>query len=373
MNLSGCWCWLVTAGRMHPTLHKPQTPPPPGASTLLTTAIARTQDLALLVSAWLRSPGYQISSSRNAAPSMTAQAPSDFNDGGVSQPRHASNTPAATAIQIMSDLHLETPKFLPMYNEFCIEPRAKYLALVGDIGIAGDDSLFDFLTRQLRQFEVIFYVLGNHEPYASTYENAVAGMEAFERTIVSRRALEQQDDKSHSSLGRFVFLNRRRVDLSSKVTVLGCTLFSHISAEQRSTASLFVSDFSNIADWSVGKHNAAHQADLAWLNDEVAAIARDEPQRSVVVLTHYSPTASPEANDPEHVDDPRNVQSAFVADLHEEPCWTSPLVKVWAFGHTHHNCEFVDGKTGKLVISNQRGYGREDIFNFDGEKTVEIV
>lgn len=272
----------------------------------------------------------------------------------------------------MSDLHLETPKFLPMYNGIQINPRARHLALLGDIGIAADDNLFDFLTRQLCQFEIVFYVLGNHEPYSGSYEDAVARMEAFEKSIASRREAEQRGEDSLASLGRFVFLNRRRFDLSSEVTILGCTLFSHISDEQRSTVSLFVSDFSNIASWSVDRHNAAHRADLAWLNAEVDAIAREEPQRSVAVLTHYSPTAAPEANVPEHVQDSRGVQSAFVTDLQEEPCWMSPSVKVWGFGHTHYNCDFVDGKTGKLVVANQRGYGREDIYNFDGDKTIEI-
>ncbi|KAG6368045.1 hypothetical protein INS49_002245 [Diaporthe citri] len=311
---------------------------------------------------------------QNVAASMMAQVPSDSNDVGISLPSHALGSPASAALQIMSDLHFETPKFLPMYNEFQIEPRAKYPALLGDIGIAGDDSLFDFVTRQLSQFEVVFYVLGNHEPYPSRCEDAVARMEAFERLIASRKVLEQQQNENgHFSLGRFVFLNRRRFDLLSKVTILGCTLFSHISDEQRSTVSLFVSDFSNFADWSVDRHNAAHQADLDWLNAEVETIARDEPQRSIVVLTHYSPTAAPEANDPEHVEDSRGVQSAFVTDLQKEPCWMSTSVKVWAFGHTHYNCDFFDGTTGKLVVANQRGYGREDIFNFDSEKTIGIV
>lgn len=269
----------------------------------------------------------------------------------------------------MSDLHLETPKFLPVYNEIQIIPRARYLVLLGDIGIAGDGRLFDFLTRQLCQFDIVFYVLGNHEPYSSSWQDAVSRMEAFEESIASRGALEQED---HITLGRFVFLNRRRFDLSPKVTILGCTLFSHVSDEQRSTVSLFVSDFSNIADWSVDKHNAAHRADLAWLNAEVEAIARDDSHRSVVVLTHYSPTNAQEANDPDHVEDARCVQSAFVTDLQEQPCWMSPVVKVWAFGHTHYNCEFVDRKTGKLVVANQRGYGREDIFNFYCEKVISI-
>lgn len=291
----------------------------------------------------------------------------------TARPRHASHSPAPTVLQIMSDLHLETPKFRPMYNELHLEPRARYLALLGDVGLAADDALFDFLTRQLRQFEVVFYVLGNHEPYFIRHEDAVARLEAFESSsIASRNTTEHGPANIASPPGRFVFLNRRRFDLSSRLTVLGCTLFSHVSDQQRSTVSLFVSDFSNIGDWSVDKHNAAHRADLAWLNAQVGAIAREDPQRSVVVFTHYSPTASPEANDPEHLQDSRGVQSAFVTDLQDEPCWLSSVVKVWAFGHTHHNFEFVDKKTGKLVVANQRGYGREDIFNFDAGKTIPI-
>lgn len=305
---------------------------------------------------------------------MAAPFPSESNEGQLAPLRHALDSPASTLIQIMSDLHLETPKFLPMYKEMHIEPKTRYLALLGDIGLTSDDALFDFLTRQLRQFEVIFFVLGNHEPYFTRYEDAVARMEAFERSsIASRRAHKQQECNTGSNPGRFVFLNRRRYDISPKVTVLGCTLFSRISEEQRSTVSLLVSDFSNIADWSVDRHNASHRADLAWLNAEIDVIARDEPHRIVVVLTHYSPTAAREASDPEHVEDWRGVQSAFVTDLQEEPCWTLPVVKVWAFGHTHYNFELVDSKTGKLVVANQRGYGREDIFNFDAEKTVHIV
>lgn len=254
-----------------------------------------------------------------------------------------------------------------------LEPKASFLALLGDVGLAGDDALFDFLTRQLRQFEVIFYVLGNHEPYFSQHEDAIAQLEAFESSsIASSKANHRQPGEIGSRLGRFVFLNRRRFDLSSRVTVLGCTLFSHVSDEQRSTVSLFVSDFSNIGDWSIDKHNAAHRADLSWLNAQADAIAREEPQRSVVVLTHYSPTATPAANDPEHLEDSRGVQSAFVTNLQDEPCWVSSVVKVWAFGHTHYNFEFVDNETGKLVVANQRGYGREDIFDFDAEKIIHI-
>lgn len=293
-------------------------------------------------------------------------APSQPSQNVTSFTRQASRASPIT-LQILSDLHLETPQFLPMYSEFSIRPRSIYLALLGDIGIASDERLFEFLTRQLQQFEVVFYVLGNHEPYGSTYKDAVDKMLAFESRIASQRVGEEG-----TSLGEFVFLNRRRYDLSPQVAILGCTLFSWVSNDQRSTVSTFVSDFCNITDWTVAQQNEAHRGDLAWLDEQVENISRTEPRRKLVVLTHYSPTMAAEANDPEHLRDPRGVQSAFVTDLRGSSCWSSPSVKIWAFGHTHWNCDFVDAETGKRLIANQRGYGREDIFNFDGDKVIRI-
>ncbi|KAM0325455.1 hypothetical protein ACHAQA_007442 [Verticillium albo-atrum] len=309
---------------------------------------------------------------------------------------------------IMSDLHLETPRCRPLYNSFTVTPRSRFLALLGDIGSVHDARLFSFLESQLQKFEIVFYVLGNHEPYrreslfqededpgvAYTLEAAVKIIENFEAANADTLASlanegEAAGQQKAAKLGRFVFLNRRRYDISETVTILGATLFSHIADEQRQTTSLFVSDFSNIQDWTVDAHNSAHAGDLAWLNREVEAIKREsevgEQQpvgigsgsrssraRSVVILTHYSPTCLPQANDPEHLEDERGVQSAFATDLSGEPCWTAPCVKVWAFGHTHFNCDFVDER-GKRVVANQRGYGREDAFDFDGEKVVGVV
>ncbi|SPO03944.1 related to Ser/Thr protein phosphatase superfamily [Cephalotrichum gorgonifer] len=278
-------------------------------------------------------------------------------------------------LQLMSDLHLETPHMLPMYTSFNVEPKCPYLALLGDIGSAYDGRLFSFLEEQLEQFEIVFYVLGNHEPYqlevspkSLMREDAIAAMEKFEADIRARR----EGSIGGFSLGRFVFLDRRRYDINDKVTILGCTLFSHIIESQKSTVSLFVSDFSNIPAWTVDAHNEAHKADLAWLNGQVESVSRDEPHRTIAILTHYSPTALPEANDPEHAEDNRGVQSAFVTDLSGEVCWTSPLVKLWGFGHTHFNCDFVEQGAGKRIVANQRGYGREDKFDFYVDKVVEL-
>lgn len=283
---------------------------------------------------------------------------------------------SGSSLQIMSDLHLETPRFLPMYATFTVEPAARRLALLGDIGNLQDERLFDFLERTLQRFELVFYVLGNHEPYAngdapesntSTWEEACDRMSGFEKRIESQR---QQNDPP--TTGRFVFMDQRRFDVDDKTSILGCTLFSHITKEQESTTSFFVSDFSNISQWTTQSHNTAHARDLAWLNDQVSHISAHEPHRQIIILTHHSPTLQPEANSPDHLEDPKEIQSAFVTDLSGEVCWMSSMVKVWAFGHTHWNCDFVDRPTGKRVVTNQRGYGREDIFDFDSHKVISL-
>lgn len=215
----------------------------------------------------------------------------------------------------MSDLHLETPEARPSCEEFEIQPRCPYLILLGDIGNVSDTRLFSFLDRVLLQFEVVFYLLGNHEPYGTTFPKARAKLRAYEADIESQRRWP------NIKFGLFMLLDRMRCDISKEVTVLGCTLFSSIDPEQRDSAGRFVSDFSNIEDWSIESHDAAHQNDLQWLNSQVSECAQNEPHRSIVILTHHSPTVIKAANDPRHAQDHAQVRSASVTDLSNESCW----------------------------------------------------
>ena len=154
--------------------------------------------------------------------------------------------------------------------------------------------------------------------------------------------------------------------------MLGCTLFSLIKPEQRGSVARFVSDFSKINDWNIEVHNAAHQSDLQWLNSQVTECARNEPHRSIVILTYHSPMALERANDPRHLQDHTQVQSAFVTNLSDQVCWTNPRVKLWMFGHTHFNCDSEDPQTCKRIVANQKGYRRAETLAFDVAKIVSI-
>lgn len=120
-------------------------------------------------------------------------------------------------IQILSDLHLENPS---AYDVFDISPRAPYLALLGDIGIVADAGLFTFIKTQLAQFEVVFFHLGSHESWQSTWPKAKAKLSEFSDWFKERRT---PGDATKNLLGEHVLLDRSRYDLSPDVTILGCT------------------------------------------------------------------------------------------------------------------------------------------------------
>ena len=271
--------------------------------------------------------------------------------------------------QVMSDLHLETPAARPSYDDFAgnIPAESPYLALLGDIGYACDPRLFRFLEDQLDHFQVVFFLLGNHEAYGTSFPAAKVLVQNF------AAQMDEMRRRSSNSVGRFVFLDQTRYDIDERTTVLGCTLFSRILEEQQDTAKMFVTDFSRIEDWEVRDHNKAHEDDLNWLNAKVMAIREREPERTVVIFTHHSPTLLPMATDPRHKNDPAQTNSAFATDLSREICWTSTQVKLWAFGHTHFNCDFEDPHTKKKIFTNQKGYRREENITFDATKLVQVT
>ncbi|KAH6621908.1 Metallo-dependent phosphatase-like protein [Boeremia exigua] len=269
--------------------------------------------------------------------------------------------------QIISDLHLETPIQTPSYTYFSAAANFPLLApnllLLGDIGlIAHKQPLLAFL-RSLLQRDPhlnIFYILGNHESYQMTLENALAQIQNFETTL------------THDFGPRFHLMDRRRVDLTPSLTLLGCTLWTHVPPHHAHDVAAALKDFDDahgVWDRSLDDHNADHARDLAWLNAQVSRIEESEPQREIVVLTHHSPTTDARANSARFLPE-RALNSGFRTDLRGERCWDSVRVKVWAFGHTHFSCQFVDtgdvegsgdrfrsrDERRKLVVSNQKGY-----------------
>ncbi|KAI2620188.1 calcineurin-like phosphoesterase [Hypomontagnella submonticulosa] len=265
------------------------------------------------------------------------------------------------SIQVLSDLHLEAPK---AYDVFEITAKAPYLALLGDIGniVSHREDCLAFLTQQLRQFRIVFFVPGNHESYHSDWPETLRTLRAFEQAV-----------REDASLGDFVLLDRTTFRLpDSNIVVLGCSLFSNVPQDCHEAVSFGLNDFFHTKDWDVDSHNEAHRRDLAWLNHEVSALEHTEVQ--IAILTHWSPSNDLRAVDPRHIQSP--ITSAFSTDLSNELCFKSPKTKVWAFGHTHFNCDFKMDRGASVqplrLVANQRGYYFSQAAGFDQEKVIEV-
>ena len=233
------------------------------------------------------------------------------------QPKASRITPDQTrmALQILSDLHLESPKG---YDIFSIVPCAPHLALLGDIGTVTPHKaeFLAFLTRQLKQFRTVLFVPGNHESYSSDWPTALAILREFETTV-------QCDDDI--ALGDFILLDRTAFKLSDiNFTILGCSLFSHIPPESEMAVSMGLNDFFQTESWDVEMHNAAHKRDVEWLNAQVAAPEHGDSK--IIILTHWSPSRDPRSSDPKHAASP--ISSAFSTDLSDQPCFQSEKVEL---------------------------------------------
>ncbi len=69
-------------------------------------------------------------------------------------------------------------------------------------------------------------------------------------------------------LGEFVLLNQTQCDLSTAVTVLGCSLFSHILPTEDEAISDRLNGFYLVKGWTTSLHQQAHEYDLNWLNSQ---------------------------------------------------------------------------------------------------------
>lgn len=138
------------------------------------------------------------------------------------------------------------------------------------------------------------------------------------------------------------------------------------------TVEIGLNDFFLIRDWTVADHNNAHRRDLSWLNDEVAKLEDHCDVASIIILTHWSPSRLPGVSDPKHVMSP--ITSGFSTNLVNERCFNSIKVKIWAFGHTHYNCDVEmerESGAGMLrLLANQRGCYFAQADGFDVEKTI---
>jgi len=240
-------------------------------------------------------------------------------------------------VQFLSDLHLDR-----IHYEYRITRSAPTLILGGDIGRFHDgEPFFRFLTAQCQQFDRVLLVPGNHEFYGCTRQEALQTAESWSKDA----AMES----------KLVLLNRTRHDFAdSNVTILGCTLHSHIPEDARKLSN----DFVRIKEWCVSDHNQQHDIDLAWLKASIERVSNETPKRRVVIVTHYAPSYEDTCRPSQY----RNEVSHCYCSTSLEQIARGPgacTVTHWLFGHTHWNTW--KQKMGIIILSNQLQTGFDSL------------
>ncbi|KAJ5035542.1 uncharacterized protein L3040_008008 [Drepanopeziza brunnea f. sp. 'multigermtubi'] len=263
--------------------------------------------------------------------------------------------------QLLSDLHLEDD--ISTYSSFVVPARADYLFLAGDIGSLVRKSHLEpfaaWLAVQCGKFKRVFYVGGNHE----FWNSARVADPVAEGTAQMRRFATQGRMR-----GRLVVLQNEHalLDADVNISVLGCVLWSRLRRDQPSAGE---AGRPGLVGFTQARQNERFEESLQWIRDEVARIRREDPQRRILVLTHYAPTVR-YSNRPD-LDAAGDRWSKWQSDiLGGEGVEGLGEGDVWAYGHTHYSNTFYQDEVH--VISNQRGRLADEIRRFDVNKVFEM-
>jgi hypothetical protein len=265
-------------------------------------------------------------------------------------------------LQIVSDLHLEFVKS-PIANwRSLVNPSAPYLALLGDICELKNKKLWiGFMEKLVPHFQEIFVVNGNHEYYVYNTRNSHNSSTLLDN---QRQWVEDQKWTNVHVLDNESFeLNDHKI--------LGTTLWSLVPVWAADEVSASINDYRAITVTTmegtrpirVDETNHRHERSVRWLWDEIS-----KSELPVIVLTHHAPLMKGTSN-PIYEIPHRAMTSAFATDLSG---LFKPHVKLWAFGHTHWNADFMFRRT--RVYSNPRGYSNTDpcCADYSADKTVVI-
>ena len=236
----------------------------------------------------------------------------------------------------MSDLHLEC-------GPYSVIKTGDILVLAGDCFTARSADVFkNFLEETMALgFKAVFYVMGNHEGYGWTYEEATARLQSLDKWIPN-----------------FHFLNQNTFTIDG-VRFVGCPLWSRPDTNAQIQARLYIRDYDAVRNWTIERHMEAHEVDRAWLAQNV------NPKD--VVITHWPPTKS--GTDTRRFGETEFTNplgSWFVNNMEEEIRRWKP--GIWISGHTHH---IWDRQIhGCRDVGNCRGYSRMN--KSTGQRECEV-
>ncbi|THU41186.1 metallophosphoesterase [Niastella caeni] len=250
-------------------------------------------------------------------------------------------------IQYCSDLHLEMPDNEKYIKRHLLEPVGEVLVLAGDIlPFKLHKTQTDFIDFIAGNFEMVYWVPGNHEYYG------------WDAVTVADPLLEK--------LRNNVWLVNNQVIDHKGVSFICSTLWSKIGVVNALNIQRSISDFYSI-NWfnktfNTRQFNQLHNQAIVFLKKAIKEVSAEKK----IVVTHHVPTLQ---NYPGKFRiSPLN--GAFVTELHD--LINDSGADYWIYGHHHSNTpEFKIGNT--TMLTNQLGYvARHEHGSFSRGKVVEV-
>lgn len=245
--------------------------------------------------------------------------------------------------QIMSDIHIETFSENLLIENF-VTPSAEILILAGDIGrVHRYNQLENFLINLCSKFEIVLYVLGNHEYYR------VDGVipKSMEDILIDI-------EKIKAKIPNLYILNRKSVIIED-VCISGCTLWSRAIVD--------IPPYRvRILGMNMAKYNSLFDQDRIYIESMINYCQKKKLK--LLVVTHHCPTFSLTRQKKSD-----KYKSLYCSNL--DYLLDGKKVHTWVCGHIHFNFD-VRMKNGMRLVSNQKGKQRDMVANYVLNKIITV-
>jgi predicted phosphodiesterase len=234
-------------------------------------------------------------------------------------------------IQILSDLHVEFHRDLgTQFITQTLRPdTVEVLIIAGDLGNGPGLNISLPLISRVYSKATVIYVPGNHEYYASSFDE-----------------VHQEFASLEEHLPNVLILNNKAVELDGLLFIGTPLWFPETNGYEQYAR--YLNDFRLIRNF-VPRVFAEHAEAVRFLDWHLC--------RDAVVVTHFSPT--PQSTPKQYLNDPLNI--FFHCNL--EHLITERRPRLWVHGHTHTSFNYMLGDTH--IVCNPLGYiGRETNFEF---------
>ena len=248
----------------------------------------------------------------------------------------------SSTLQIVSDIHIGETGAIPDWRDV-VTKKTEVLIVAGDVcRVELFERYLRFMTSLCKGFTSVYLIPGNWEYYSN---------------IESIESLESKLTKLGELIPNLKVLRDESVDLPGGIRIYGTTLWSYIP-RPNGVKKLPIKSLAGAAGTPTWM-NVRHFIALYHLE---AAIERSRKDGwRLVVVSHYAPVnfrclAKRHLTDPLRFYYANNLDNLLVKQN----------IRVWIYGHTHVNSDYIS-IGGTRVVSNQyKGDG------YDREKIIEI-